>query len=133
MGSSKPRVGKKERDLILRAMVSMAIADGKFCEGETETVKSAYQDVAGAACSEKDVETAVKNCQKEGQSLSDELCACHKALDRDTKETLLKACYKVLLADGRVAGRERKRLHDYAAALKVPEIHLTAILEEVSA
>lgn len=130
MGTAKPRA-KKERDLILRAMVSIAVADGKFCEGETETVRHAYLDVAGKSITEKDVACAVEACEKEGGSLVDELCACQQKLDRDTKETLLKACYKVLLADGRVAGRERKRLHDYANALKIPEIHLTAILEDL--
>ncbi|MGD9868436.1 MAG: TerB family tellurite resistance protein [Hyphomicrobiales bacterium] len=130
MGIAKPRA-KKDRDLILRAMVSMAVADGKFCEGETETVRHAYLDVAGKPITEKDVASAAKACQQESGSLVDELCACQTRLDRDTKETLLKACYKVLLADGRIAGRERKRLHDYANALKIPEIHLTAILEEV--
>jgi hypothetical protein len=38
----------------------------------------------------------------------------------------------VLLADGRIAGEERKRLKDIAAALKVPEIRFGAILEDLT-
>jgi hypothetical protein len=38
----------------------------------------------------------------------------------------------VLVADKRIASEERKKLHDIAAALKVPEIHLSAILEELA-
>jgi hypothetical protein len=38
----------------------------------------------------------------------------------------------VLLADGRIAGEERKKLKDIAIALQVPEIHFGAILEDVA-
>jgi hypothetical protein len=38
----------------------------------------------------------------------------------------------VLLADDRIAGEERKRLQDIAAALQVPEIHFGAILEDLA-
>ena len=53
-------------------------------------------------------------------------------MDQATKESLLRASYLVLLADGRVAARERKRLQDFASALKISEIHLSAIMEDVS-
>ncbi len=37
-----------------------------------------------------------------------------------------------LLADERIAGEERKKLQDIAAALRVPEIHFGAILEDLA-
>ena len=38
----------------------------------------------------------------------------------------------MLLADDRIAGEERKKLQDIAAALSVPEIHFGAILEDLA-
>jgi hypothetical protein len=38
----------------------------------------------------------------------------------------------VLLADNRIAGEERKKLKDIAAALQIPEIHFGAILEDLA-
>jgi hypothetical protein len=38
----------------------------------------------------------------------------------------------VLLADNRIAGEERKKLKDIAAALRVSEIHFGAILEDLA-
>ena len=35
-------------------------------------------------------------------------------------------------SDAQAMTRERKKLHDYADALKIPEIHLTAMLEDLS-
>ena len=63
---------------------------------------------------------------------SPELSAAAGSLDADTKEEIIRASYLVLLADDRIAGEERKKLQDIAAALKVPEIHFGAILEDLA-
>ena len=53
-------------------------------------------------------------------------------LDQNTKEEMIRAAYLVLLADERIAGEERKKLKDIAAALQIPEIHFGAILEDLA-
>ena len=58
--------------------------------------------------------------------------AAAKVLDLDTKEEMIRAAYLVLLADERIAGEERKKLKDIAAALQIPEIHFGAILEDLA-
>ena len=50
----------------------------------------------------------------------------------DAKEEIIRAAYLVLLADDRIAGEERKKLKDIAAALQIPEIHFGAILEDLA-
>ena len=40
--------------------------------------------------------------------------------------------YLVLLADGRIAGEERRKLKDISAALQISEIHFGAILEDLA-
>ena len=55
-----------------------------------------------------------------------------EACDEETKKEIIRACYLVLLADERVAKEERKKLHDIAAALKVPEIDVGAILQDLA-
>ena len=61
-----------------------------------------------------------------------EFAAAAKVLDLDTKEEMIRAAYLVLLADERIAGEERKKLKDIAAALQIPEIHFGAILEDLA-
>ena len=51
-----------------------------------------------------------------------ELSAAAPVLDRETKEEIIRAAYLTLLADGRIAAEERKKLKDIAMALRVPEI-----------
>jgi DnaJ-domain-containing protein 1 len=53
-------------------------------------------------------------------------------LDKTTKEEMIRAAYLALLADDRIAGEERKKLKDIAAALQVSEIHFGAILEDLA-
>ena len=61
-----------------------------------------------------------------------ELAAISGSMRRETKEEIIRSAYLVLLADGRIAGEERKKLKDIAIALQVPEIHFGAILEDVA-
>ena len=61
-----------------------------------------------------------------------ELAAAAKSLDTESKEEIVRAAYLVLLADDRIAGEERKKLKDIAAALQIPEIHFGAILEDLA-
>ena len=53
-------------------------------------------------------------------------------LDRETKEEIIRAAYLTLIADDRIAAEERKKLKDIAMALRVPEIHFGAILEDLA-
>ncbi|WP_158007887.1 hypothetical protein [Methyloceanibacter marginalis] len=45
---------------------------------------------------------------------------------------MIRSAYLVLLADDRIAGEERKKLQDLSHALKIPEIHFGAILEDLA-
>jgi tellurite resistance protein len=65
-------------------------------------------------------------------SLLAELSAAAPALDRETTEEIIRAAYLTLLADDRIAAEERKKLKDIAMALRVPEIHFGAILEDLA-
>ena len=58
-------------------------------------------------------------------------CACVRVV-RLCREEIIRSAYLVLLADGRIAGEERKKLKDIAIALQVPEIHFGAILEDLA-
>lgn len=124
--------GSTSQQLILQAMISIASADGEIDADEMTTLRRLYLKETGEEVSVSDVTKAARMLQANAASLSTALSAASAAMDRTTKESLLRASYLVLLADGRVAARERKKLQDFAGALKIPEIHLSVILEDVS-
>lgn len=120
------------KGLVLQAMVSMGAADGQLDRSEQETICRLYEQVTGDGIGELEVAVIYDHRKKAPTQFAAELAKNCRALDMQSKETILKAAYLVLLADGHIAARERKKLKDFAAAMKISEIHYGAILEDLS-
>jgi tellurite resistance protein len=119
-----------EADWILKAMIVVASSDGGLDERETSLIQQVYQDQSGRALSADDINREAAALAK-GDAIA-QFAAAAKVLDNDAKEEVIRAAYLVLLADERIAGEERKKLKDIAAALQIPEIHFGAILEDLA-
>jgi uncharacterized tellurite resistance protein B-like protein len=111
-------------------MIAMASADHRLETREIKLIQQIYQDQLGQPVSAEMIAEATQGNTR-GDLLA-QLTAAANTLDEATKEEIIKASYLVLLADDRIAGEERKKLQDIAAALKIPEIHFGAILEDVA-
>ena len=118
-------------DFILMAMVAMAAADGKLDDQEIGLIQQIYRDQSGQSLTPEKIR-AVEEANMRDGGLLPMLAAAAGSLDTGTKEEIIRASYLVLLADDRIAGEERKKLQDIAAALRVPEIHFGAILEDLA-
>jgi tellurite resistance protein len=119
-----------EADWILKAMIVVASSDGGLDERETSLIQQVYQDQSGRALSADDIAREAAALAK-ADAIA-QFAAAAKVLDNDAKEDVIRAAYLVLLADERIAGEERKKLKDIAAALQIPEIHFGAILEDLA-
>ena len=119
-----------EADWILRAMIAVAAADGRLDTREVALIQRLYADQSGRSLTADEVARAAEANAK-GDVLA-EFGAAAKVLDMDAKEEIIRAAYLVLLADELIAGQERKKLQDLAAALQIPEIHFGAILEDLA-
>jgi tellurite resistance protein len=117
-------------DWILKAMVAVAASDGGLDERETGLIQQVYQEQSGRSLTADEVARAAEANAK-GDPIA-EFGAAARVLDQATKEEIIRAAYLVLLADDRIAGEERKKLKDIAAALQIPEIHFGAILEDLA-
>jgi tellurite resistance protein len=121
---------RTEADWILKAMVAVASSDGGLDERETSLIRQVYQDQAGRPISAEEVAREAEALSKDDAIA--QFAAGAKVLDQEAKEEIIRAAYLVLLADDRIAGEERKKLKDIAAALQIPEIHFGAILEDLA-
>lgn len=115
---------------ILKTMVAMAVADGAPDRQEIDLIQQIYLDETGKSVSAEEIETMALSMAKIDFTAA--LAAQEKLLDLRSKEEIVRAAYLVLLADGEIAGAERKRLQDISLALKIPEIHFGAILEDLA-
>jgi tellurite resistance protein len=111
-------------------MIAVAACDGGLDARETGLIQQVYRRQSGHALSADEVAQAAEALAK-GDTLA-EFAAAAKTLDNGVKEEVIKGAYRVLLADNRIAGEERKKLKDIAAALRVSEIHFGAILEDLA-
>ena len=121
---------RSSADYILKAMIAVATADGRLESREINLIQQIYQDQLGQPVGAEMIAEATQGNTR-GDLLA-QLTAAANTLDEETKEEIIKASYLVLLADDRIAGEERKKLQDIAAALKIPEIHFGAILEDLA-
>ena len=119
------------QSFILQAMMSMAAADGEVDEREIATIRTVYEQVSGEALSAEEINIARGRTRSPGFSFADRLSITRDQLTRALKETILGSAYMVLLADGRVSARERKKLMDFVNALKISEVHRSIIFEDV--
>jgi tellurite resistance protein len=124
-------VAQSEADWILKAMVAVAAADGRLDSREVGLIQKVYQDQTGRPVDVSGVAGAAEAYATKRDVLA-ELSAAAGGMSPETKEEIIRAAYLVLLADDRIAGEERKKLKDIAAALQIPEIHFGAILEDLA-
>ena len=117
-----------EADWILKAMVAVAAADGRLNAPEVGLIQKVYQDQTGRSVDISGVVLAVEAYATKRDVLL-ELSVAAGSISRETKEEIIRAAYRTLLVDKRIAEEERKRLKDIAAALQISEIHFEAILE----
>jgi hypothetical protein len=102
--------------------------DGRLNAGEVGLIQKVYQDLTGRSVEVSGVVLAVQAYATKRDVLA-ELSAAAGSMSRQTKEEIIRAAYLTLLADKRIAGEERKKLRDIAAALQISEIHFDAIVE----
>jgi tellurite resistance protein len=119
-----------EADFILKAMVAVAASDGRLDSREVGLIQQIYRDQSGRSLTADEVARAAE-ANARGDAIA-EFGAAAKSLDKESKEEIVRAAYLVLLADDRIAGEERKKLKDIAAALQISEIHFGAILEDLA-
>src|SRR5262245_6497990 len=119
----------QDNDLVLKAMIAVAASDGGLDARETGLIQEVYRNQSGQTLSADEVAQAAEALAKCDLA---EFAAAAKTLDNGVKEEVIKCAYRVLLADNRIAGEERKKLKDIAAALRVSEIHFCAILEDLA-
>ncbi len=124
--------GSNERRLILDAMVAIANADQELSAAEIATIARVFGDATGNTIGEAEIGEACERRRRTGTPITRELSAASASLPIATKELILRAAYRVLLADERIAAEERKRLLEIANALRIDEVHMSAVLEELA-
>ena len=108
------RAANLRAELILKAMIAVGSADGGLEGRELSLIQQVYEDQAERPITREEIAEVSQESTRDG--LLAELYAASPVLDRETKEEIIRAAYLTLLADGRIAAEERKKLKDIAMA-----------------
>lgn len=119
-----------EADWILRAMIAVAGADGRLDAREVRLIQDVYHDQTGRSVEVSGVVLAVEAYFAQRDLLT-ELSIAAGSMPQETKEKIIRAAYLTLLADKLVAGEERKRLDEIAAALQISEVDLDDLVTKI--
>lgn len=125
----KAEFSSKTLDLMLRAMMSMAAADGDFADIEAVTVSAIFEKVSGQAISEDEVRATASSLQRTGSDVCADLAAVADGLDAGERNAILHAAYLVLRADGKSEVDERDQLYELATAMKIPGTQIAGVLK----
>jgi tellurite resistance protein len=110
---------------IVKALVPVAWADGKFAEQELECIK-AFLDAYNASDEER---KTILEYAKEKRTLAD----IHlQDLSADDRRILLQHAVLVSFADGEQAIEEDAFLKDLSKALKIPDDEAKAVMSEAA-
>jgi uncharacterized membrane protein YebE (DUF533 family) len=115
-------------DWILKTMVAVAGADGRLNAREVELIGKVYQDQTGKSVDVSGIVRAVQAYATKHDVLA-ELSVVAGSMSAEQKEEIVRAAHLMLLADERIAGQEREKLKEIAAALQISETHLSAIVD----
>ena len=115
-------------DWILKAMIAVAGADGRLNAREVELIRTVYHNHTGKSVELSGIVLAVRAYATKHDVLA-ELSVAAGSMSAELKEEIVRAAYLMLLADERIAGQEREKLKEIAAALQISETHLSAIVE----
>lgn len=115
-------------DWIVKTMVAVAGADGRLNAREVELIQMVYESQTGKSADVSGIVLAVQAYATKHDVLA-ELSAAAGSMSPELKEEIIRAARLMLLADERVAGKEREKLKEIAAALQVSEIRLSEIVE----
>ena len=122
-------LSNKSLDLMLRAMMSMAAADGDFTDIEAVTVSAIFEKVSGQPVSEEEVRATASSLQGTGSDVCADLASVADGLKAKERDAILHGAYLVLRADGKSDADERSRLLELATAMKVPEDEVASVLK----
>ena len=123
---------KQRNDLILKAMVAIGAVGGGLGPEKVDRICKIYERFTDEVIDEDQIHDLAKARANDETALHVLLSGVREELDLTTKETILKASYLTLMADGEVWAEEHKRIRDFARALRIEEVHFNAILEDLT-
>ena len=121
-----------DTDWMIKAMIAVAAADGRLNAREVGLIQRLFEAQTGRSVDVSGIVLAVRAYATKRDVIA-ELSVAAGRMSQETKEEIFRASYLMLLADEHAAEQELKTLKDIAAALRIPDEQLKAIIAATAA
>jgi len=116
-----------------RVMVLMMMADGRLDEEEVETICRVYERLSGQPLTAAEVEAEVVRARGDGRSVTEFLSVLAPVLREQDRASVLRAVYRIAIADGEFAVEEQTLLVEVARALALTPSAVEGIIASTRA
>jgi len=114
-----------------QVMIGMLLADGVIDDSEVKVLQDIFEELAGVEVSEEDLREEIEVIQKEGSSCLEMVAAISHSLNNSGKEKVIRAAYRIAMADNVFDESESEFLSDLSAAMDITSAHLRGIMSEL--
>jgi uncharacterized tellurite resistance protein B-like protein len=119
-----------DADWIIKAMIAVAASDGRLNAREVGLIQELFEAEVGRSVDISGVVLAIQAYATRRDVLA-ELSMAAGSMSQETKENIVRAAYRMLLADGYVAEAEMSKVKAIAAALGISTAQLAAIIAAI--
>jgi len=114
-----------------QVMIGMLLADGVIDDSEVTELQNIFEELAGVEVTEQDLREEIEVIQREGSSCLEMMASVGPQLNDSGKEKVIKAAYRIAMADGVFDETESEFLSDLSVALDITPAHLRGIMSEL--
>jgi len=116
-----------------QVMIGMLLADGVIDDSEVKELQNIFEDLAGVEVTEQDLREEIEIVEREGASCLEMIAATTPHLNDSGKEKVIRAAYRIAMADGVFDETESEFLSELSATMDLSAAHLRGIMSELMA
>ena len=106
---------------LVRAMISVAHADGVLSDEEVETVRGICSELVGQEIGADEVRSVAREVAASSQDPKDYIGTLGRQLEEETRTIVARACHAVMIADGAITRDEQQVLGSVLESLELSE------------
>ncbi len=114
-----------------QVMIGMLLADGVIDDAEVKELQDIFEELAGVEVTEEDLREEIDIVERDGSSCLEMVSKAAPHLNDSGKEKVIRAAYRIAMADGVFDESESEFLSDLSAAMDLSAAHLRGIMTEL--
>lgn len=114
-----------------QVMIGMLLADGVINDKQVAEIQKVFEELADVEVTERDLREEIAVIQRENSPSLELMASIASSLNDSGKEKVVRAAYRIAMADNVFADAESEFLSDLSAALDIGQDQLRRVMSEL--